>query len=266
MRVPTPASPCAIATRCRRPAHSLAQHLLCRGVQHVEVLCGSGWPLGPGYVKRERRHRHDESGQKTETRHNVHEHAALPHGSSERALLAVLCAVLLADQSALAFPRVPALAGGRPAVGKTCAGPARQAVRNGVLAMRGAEGEKGQGTLRSAEQKPFGVGGGELRILRDVPFRFGMPAREVAADLSPSLAARSSSLTPPSRVCVCVCVCVRACVRACVYVHSCIYIYISQVWVWVPPGYQEAREGGQRYPVIYCQDGQNKVSCACVSL
>jgi len=149
-----------------------------------------------------------------------------PMASSERALLAVLCAVLLADQSALAFPRVPALAGGRPAVGKTCAGPARQAVRNGVLAMRGAEGEKGQGTLRSAEQKPFGVGGGELRILRDVPFRFGMPAREVAADLSPSLAARSSSLTPPSRVCVCVCVCVCACVRACVCICTFMHIHI----------------------------------------
>lgn len=56
VRVPTPASPCAMATRCRRPAHSLAQHLLCRGVQHVEVLCGGGRPLGPGDVKRERRH------------------------------------------------------------------------------------------------------------------------------------------------------------------------------------------------------------------
>jgi hypothetical protein len=30
--------------------------LLCRGVQHVEVLCGGGRPLGPGDVKRERRH------------------------------------------------------------------------------------------------------------------------------------------------------------------------------------------------------------------
>ena len=34
----------------------------------------------------------------------------------------------------------------------------------------------------------------------------------------------------------------------------------TQVYVWLPPGYNEARAAGQRFPVIYCQDGQNKVS------
>jgi hypothetical protein len=126
VRVPTPASPCTIATRCRRPAHSLAQHLLCRGVQHVEVLCGGGRPLGPGDVKRERRHgvaatNDFATNDSQKTSHNLHElTSAQSMLAFRRALLAVSCAVMLADQSAVAFLRVPALAGERPSGDDVC--------------------------------------------------------------------------------------------------------------------------------------------------
>jgi len=175
------------------------------------------------------------------TSHNLHELTefvqvvgAQSMLAFRRALLAVSCSVLLADQSAVAFLRSPALTGGRPAVGMTCAGPARQAVRSALLAMRGAEGETGDGTLRSAERKPFGVGGGELRILRDVSFRLGMPAREVSADLSPSLPL--STYTS-----VCVCVFVRACVH--VYIHTYTYTYHRYGFGYRPDTRRLEREG-----------------------
>lgn len=32
-----------------------------------------------------------------------------------------------------------------------------------------------------------------------------------------------------------------------------------EVWVWLPPGYKERAAAGHRFPVLYAQDGQNKM-------
>ena len=34
------------------------------------------------------------------------------------------------------------------------------------------------------------------------------------------------------------------------------------VWVWLPPGYSAAAAAGSRFPVLYCQDGQNMMDSA----
>lgn len=119
-----------------------------------------------------------------------------------------MCAVLLADQSAVAFLRAPGHTGARPPPVRTPC-PARWERIDGAPPAPRRALTPHRSALRAHERKPIGVGGGELQRLSDVPFRLGMPAREV--------------------------------------------------YVWLPPGYNEARAAGQRFPVIYCQDGQNKM-------
>jgi len=32
---------------------------------------------------------------------------------------------------------------------------------------------------------------------------------------------------------------------------------VREVWVWLPPGYDSSAAAGERFAVMYCQDGQN---------
>jgi len=89
-----------------------------------------------------------------------------------------MCAVLLADQSAVAFLRAPGHTGARPPPVRTPC-PARWERIDGAPPAPRRALTPHRSALRAHERKPIGVGGGELQRLSDVPFRLGMPAREV---------------------------------------------------------------------------------------